>query len=73
MTVLRSYTILITGLGALGTVFATLMKGAGHTVFALTKDKYLPDLSDGEVRVKGIWGEHEAVLDGVFGSIEPLA
>ena len=73
MTVPRSYTILITGLGALGTVFATLMKEAGHTVFALTKDKYLPDLSDGEVRVKGIWGEHEAVLDGVFGSIEPLA
>jgi len=72
MTVSRSYTILVTGLGALGTVFATLMKESGNTVFALTKDKYLPELSDGKVRVKGIWGEHEAVLDGMFGSIEPL-
>lgn len=66
------YTILIAGLGALGTVFATLLKKAGHTVFALTKDKYLPALADGKVRVGGIWGEHEAVIDGVFGSIEPL-
>ncbi len=72
MTIPRSYTILITGLGALGTVFATLMKKTGHTVFALTKDKYLPGLLNGIVRVKGIWGEHEAVLDGVLGSIEPL-
>jgi len=36
------YTILITGLGALGTVFATLLKEAGHTVHALTRDKYYP-------------------------------
>lgn len=72
MTVQRSYNILITGLGALGTVFATLMKKAGNTVFALTKDKYLPDLSDRKVRVKGIWGDHEAVLDGVYESREPL-
>ncbi len=72
MTAQRPYTILITGLGALGTVFATLMKKAGHTVFALTKDKYLPSLSDGKVRVKGIWGDHDAVLDGVYASIEPL-
>ncbi len=73
MTAQQTYTILITGLGALGTVFATLMKKAGHTVYALTKDKYLPALSDGRVRVKGIWGDHEAVLDGVYDSIEPLA
>jgi 2-dehydropantoate 2-reductase len=72
MTAPRSYTILITGLGAVGTVFATLMKKAGHTVFALTKDKYLPALSDGKVRVEGIWGDYEAVLDGVYDSIEPL-
>lgn len=67
-----SYTILITGLGALGTVFATLLKKAGHTVFALTKDKYLSALSDRKVRVSGIWGEHEAELDGIFSSIGPL-
>ncbi len=67
-----SYTILITGLGALGTVFAALLKKAGHTVYALTKDKYLSALSDRTVRVSGIWGGHQAVLDGIYGSIEPL-
>ena len=66
------YTILITGLGALGTVFATLLKEAGHTVHALTRDKYLSVLADGRTRVTGIWGEHEAQLDGLHASIDPL-
>lgn len=64
--------ILITGLGALGTVFACMLKTAGHAVHALTKDKYLDALSDRKVRVSGIWGEHEAVLDGIHASIDPL-
>jgi 2-dehydropantoate 2-reductase len=67
------YTILITGLGALGTVFATLLKEAGHTVHALTKDKYLSALADRRTRVTGIWGGHEAVLDGIHSSISPLS
>jgi 2-dehydropantoate 2-reductase len=67
-----SYTILITGLGALGTVFATLLKEAGHTVHALTHEKYLPVLADKRTRVTGIWGGHEAVLDGIHGYIEPI-
>lgn len=66
------YTILIAGLGALGTVFATLLKEAGHTVHALTKEKYLPTLADRRTRVTGIWHEHEAKLDGIHASIEPL-
>ena len=66
------YTILVTGLGALGTVFATMLKKAGHTVHALTKDKYLPVLADRRTRVTGIWGEHEAQLDGIHASIDPL-
>ncbi len=66
------YTILITGLGALGTVFATLLKEAGHRVHALTKDKYLSVLADRRTRVTGIWGEHEAQLDGIHASSEPL-
>ncbi len=68
----RSYTILVAGLGALGTVFATLLKKAGHTVFGLTKDKYLPVLKDRRVHVTGIWGEHEVVLDGTYDSVEAL-
>src|SRR5574341_1204096 len=64
--------ILITGLGALGTVFAAFLKKAGHRVHALTKDKYLDALRDRKVRVAGIWGEHEAVLAGMYGSVDPL-
>jgi len=66
------YTILITGLGALGTVFATMLKKAGHTVHALTRDKYLSSLADRRTRVTGIWGGHEAQLDGIHASIDPL-
>jgi len=66
------YTILITGLGALGTVFATMLKKSGHTVHALTREKYLAALADGWTRVTGIWGEHEAQLDGIHASIEPF-
>jgi len=67
-----SYTILIAGLGSLGTVFATMLKQAGHTVHALTREKYLSALADGRTRVTGIWGGHEAVLDGIHSSIDPL-
>ncbi len=67
-----SFTILITGLGALGTVFATLLKEAGHTVFALVRERHLSALSDRKVGVSGIWGEHEAVLDGIYSSIDRL-
>jgi 2-dehydropantoate 2-reductase len=64
--------ILITGLGALGTVFATMLKKAGHTVFALTKDKYLSSLRGNKLRISGIWGQHEAALDGIYSAIEPF-
>ncbi len=72
MTTSPSYTVLITGLGALGTVFATLLKKAGLTVYALTREKHLSSFPDHRLRVTGIWGEHEAIIDGVYGSIEPL-
>ena len=66
------YTILIAGLGAIGTVFATFLKEAGHKVHALTKNKYLNLLADRRTRVTGIWGEHEVELDGIHCSIDPL-
>lgn len=66
------YTILITGLGALGTVFATFLKEAGHTVYALTRAKYLSALADRKLRVTGIWGGHEAVIDGIHRSVDEL-
>ena len=64
--------ILITGLGALGTVFACMLKKAGHTVHALTKEKYLGALRERKISVSGIWGAHEAVLDGIHVSIDPV-
>jgi 2-dehydropantoate 2-reductase len=66
------YTILVAGLGALGTVFATFLKKSGHTVFALTREKYLSELRDRKLQVTGIWGRHEAVLDDISSSIGPL-
>jgi len=64
--------ILIVGLGALGTVHACLLKKAGHRVHALIKEQHRDALQDRTVRVSGIWGEHEAVLDGIHSSIGPL-
>jgi 2-dehydropantoate 2-reductase len=68
----RSLTLLVAGLGALGTVFATMLKKQGHAVYALTRERYLPLLAKGDTRVTGIWGPHEAVLDGISSSIDPL-
>jgi 2-dehydropantoate 2-reductase len=64
--------IVVVGLGALGTTFATLLKKDGHRVFAITKEKYLPELADRKIRVCGIWGDHEAVLDGIYAGIGTL-
>ena len=64
--------ILIVGLGALGTVFATLLQKAGHHVHALTRDRYLDALRDRKVHVAGIWGSHDAALDGIASSIDPF-
>jgi 2-dehydropantoate 2-reductase len=64
--------IVIFGMGTLGTVFETLLKRASNTVYALTKEKYLKDFKNKNVRVTGIWGNYEAVLDGIYSSINPL-
>ena len=64
--------IVVAGLGALGTTFATLLKKDGHRVFALTKEKYLSALADRKVSISGIWGNHEAVLDAIYADISEL-
>ncbi len=60
--------ILVFGLGALGTVFATFLKEAGHEVYGITKDKYLEILKNKPLEVHGIWGEHKAFLNGLSSS-----
>ena len=64
--------ILVVGLGALGTAFATLLKKDGHRLFALTKEKYLDALADRKVRICGIWGDSEVILDGIYARIDNL-
>lgn len=64
--------ILITGLGALGTVHGCLLKKAGHRVHGLVKERHLAGLQDRKLQVSGIWGRHEAVLDSIHGSIDGL-
>jgi len=41
--------ILVFGLGALGTVFATCLKSQGHNVFGFTKKKYINQLKDKKI------------------------
>jgi 2-dehydropantoate 2-reductase len=48
--------ILIYGLGAVGTVFATFLKKAENKVYAITKEKYLKYIKDNLISVQGIWG-----------------
>ncbi len=58
--------IAVVGLGALGIAFATFLKNSGITVFGITKEKYLKNFEKNTVRVKGIWGDHTANLDGIY-------
>lgn len=64
--------ILVVGLGALGTVFSCLLKKQGHQVAALDVPSLASDLSDRKVAIRGIWGEHEAVLDVIAGQSDRL-
>jgi 2-dehydropantoate 2-reductase len=62
--------ILVFGLGALGTVFATFLKEDGHEVYGITKEKYLKNIKSKPLEVIGIWGEHRASLDEISSNIQ---
>ena len=64
--------ILIVGLGAVGTVFATFLKKANHNVFGLVKESHLKFLKDNALYVEGIWGKHRANLDLITADVENL-
>ncbi len=64
--------ILVVGLGAIGTVFATFLKSAGHSVYGLTKEKYLKILKKG-LTVTGIFGDRKVLLDDVVESPQALS
>ena len=64
--------ILVYGIGALGTVYATLLKKKGHTVCAIDTDDVESTVADGMLFGTGIWGEHRAIIDEAVKSVEDL-
>lgn len=64
--------ILVVGLGALGTVFATSLKFAGNKVYGITKGKYIYILKNKPLKIKGLFGDKETSLDGIFTNSEDL-
>lgn len=64
--------IMVFGLGALGTVFATCLKSRGHTVFGLIKEKYINNFKGKTLKIKGLFGEKEAQLDEIFTNTEQI-
>jgi len=64
--------ILVVGLGAVGTVFATFLKESKHNVYGLVKDHHLEFAKDNTLNVEGIWGNHKAKLDLITTNIENL-
>ncbi len=64
--------VLVFGLGALGTVFATCLKSAGHTVYAFIKKEYLKNFTSKKLKITGIFGEKEAEIDNFFNEPKDL-
>ena len=64
--------ILVVGLGAVGTVFATFLKESNHNVYGLVKDHHLKLVKDNTLTVQGIWGDHKAKLDLITSNVENL-
>ncbi|MBM7866159.1 2-dehydropantoate 2-reductase [Heliobacterium gestii] len=62
--------VLVYGLGALGSVYAALLKKAGHHVTAMVRPNILDDVQKQGVHVQGIWGEHHYLLDEVVASLQ---
>lgn len=64
--------VLVFGLGAVGTVFATFLKESGNSVCAVVKEKYLNQLINKPLKVDGIWENHKAKLDGIVSDTKQL-
>ncbi|HWP96789.1 MAG TPA: ketopantoate reductase family protein [Syntrophomonadaceae bacterium] len=64
--------ILVYGIGALGSVYACLMKNDGHQVIGLDREFVAQHVAQIGVSVNGIWGEHHAALDKVSSDYRDL-
>lgn len=61
--------ILVAGTGAIGSVFACLLREAGHDVTALGRERHVGEIAASGLGVEGIWGEHHA--DGIVPAAGP--
>ncbi|MEZ0322889.1 MAG: 2-dehydropantoate 2-reductase [Hydrogenothermaceae bacterium] len=64
--------VVVIGLGAVGTVFATFLKKIGHTVYGVVKENQLKSFNEGILKVDGIWGIHQAKLDKVLSDVKQI-
>lgn len=64
--------VVVFGLGAIGIVYAVSLKKYGHRVFGVTKERYLKYFEDRKFKIKGLFGEKEALLDGIYKDINNL-
>ncbi len=64
--------ILVFGLGALGTVYSCLLQKQGHEITGIDHEPVVRAIQQEGVQVKGIWGEHKAVLNQVVCSLDEL-
>ncbi len=67
-----SMKILVFGLGALGTVYSCLLQQQGHEITGVDHEPVVKAIQQHGVQVKGIWGEHKAVLNQVVSSLDEL-
>lgn len=64
--------IVVLGLGAIGLVYAVSLKACGYQVYGITKEKYLQYFSKKSLKITGIFGEKEVLLDGIYSDVEDL-
>jgi len=67
--------VLVYGVGALGSVYACLLKQAGHEVFGLDREAVAGEIREKGVSVTGIWGERHSFLDGIasdYGAVKGI-
>lgn len=64
--------ILVFGMGALGTVYAGLLKQSGHEVYGIDREPVVEAINQQGLQVEGIWGNHRIYPDQVATSLDKL-
>ena len=64
--------VLVVGLGALGTVYACLLREQGHEVWGSDREDIVQAVKKDGLQVSGIWGDHSGLIDGVVEKLQGL-